>query len=104
MNPRKLLTISAFAGSLSLSTAALPASNFSVQVNIGPPPLVYEAVPAPRPGYLWARGYWDYDHGRHVWRGGHWERERRGDRWADGSWEERNGRWYLSRGHWEGHH
>jgi WXXGXW repeat (2 copies) len=103
MNPkRRILASSVFAGALVLSTTALAATNFSLQVNVGPPAPIYEVVPAPRPGYLWAHGYWDYDHGRHVWRGGHWERERHGDRWTDGSWEEKNGRWYLSRGHWEG--
>ena len=104
MNPKKLLTMSAFAAALTLSTAALAATNFSVQVNVGPPAPIYEAVPAPRPGYVWARGYWDYDHGHHVWHGGRWERERHGDHWADASWSQRNGHWYLSRGHWEGHH
>jgi hypothetical protein len=57
MNPKKLLTISAFAGALTLSTAALAATNFSVELNVGPPAPIYEAVPAPRPGYVWARGY-----------------------------------------------
>ena len=105
MKPVKVLIASGFASALMLSsTAVQAASNFSVQVNVGPPVPVYEVAPAPRAGYLWAQGYWDYDHGHHVWRKGHWERERHGDRWSEAQWTERDGHWYLNRGHWEGNH
>lgn len=101
---RTLLTLAlatAFAGS---SGAALAASDVAVQLNIGPPAVVYEAAPAPRAGYVWAQGYWDYDHGKHVWRKGHYEKERHGERWVDGKWDEHEGHWSLQRGHWEHDH
>ena len=44
-----------------------------IELNFGPPPPVYEVVPAPRAGYIWAPGYWDYERNRHIWRKGHWE-------------------------------
>lgn len=104
MKLSKSLIASSFASALIVSGSAFAAANFSVQLNVGPPAPVYEAVPAPRVGYVWAEGYWDYDHGHHVWRKGHWEHEHRGDHWSQAQWTERDGHWYLNRGHWDGHH
>ena len=101
MKRAKFLIASSFAAALSLPSAALQAADFSMQLNVGPPPPMYEPVPAPRDGYVWAQGYWDYDHDRHVWRKGHWEREHHGERYAQGEWTQRDGHWYLNRGHWE---
>ena len=104
MRPARILIASGFASALMLSSvAAQAASNFSVQLNVGPPAVVYEPAPPPRVGYLWSQGYWDYDRGHHVWRKGHWERERRGQQWSQAQWAERDGHWYLNRGHWEHH-
>ena len=48
---------------VALSALAMPAhAGVSVNVEIGvplaPPALVYERVPPPRVGYVWAPGYW----------------------------------------------
>ena len=104
MKHRTILALGAAIMFLGLGTAANAATDFSVQLNIGPPPVVYEAAPPPRVGYVWAQGYWDYDHGHHIWRRGHWEHERHGQHWSNGAWTERDGRWYLQRGHWEHGH
>ena len=103
MKRSKLLIAAAFASAVTLSTVA-NAANVSVELNVGPPPPRYEVIPAPRIGYVWSRGYWDYDHGHHAWRAGHWEKERAGRQWSQAAWEERDGHWYLNRGHWEDHH
>lgn len=94
-----VLTFAAAAGLAPIPGQA--ASNVDIQLNFGPPPPRYEVVPAPRAGYVWTPGYWDYDRHQHTWRGGHWERERHGQHWVNGGWEERDGRWHLHRGHWE---
>jgi hypothetical protein len=70
-------------------------------VDVAPPAPRVEVVPAPRAGYVWAPGYWDWRNGRHAWVRGHWERERRGMAWHPSRWEERNGRWALERGRWD---
>ncbi len=90
----------ALAAGMSMPTA-MARSNVEVELNFGPPAPVYEVVPPPRVGYVWAPGYWDYDGHRHVWAKGHWERERHGDHWANGEWHEQDGKWHLDRGHWE---
>lgn len=78
----------------------------SVNVTIGAPPPapVYEAVPAPRPGFIWVPGFWDWDAGyhRHAWQAGHWEAERPGYAYAPPRWEHRPEGWVLVRGGWGG--
>ncbi len=51
-----------------------------------PPAVRYEAVPAPRVGYVWDHGHWRWDHGRYVWAAGHWQAERVGYHWVPGHW------------------
>jgi hypothetical protein len=96
-----------FAAAL-LSTPALAAVNLNFGVEIAPPPPQVEVLPAPRPGYVWAPGYWAWEGGRHVWVDGRWVGERRGYLWVPDRWVEyRNGRgphWHLERGHWERGH
>lgn len=72
----------------------------SVSINVGPPPMRYEAVPAPRRGFVWVPGYWNWEGRRHVWVGGNWVRERPGYVYSQPSWVERGGHWELQRGVW----
>jgi hypothetical protein len=86
--------------------AITPAAAQSVGVNLSigvpPPPQIYEAVPAPRVGYVWAPGYWNWEHERHVWVPGHWMGERRGHRWVADHWVEGpHGGWHIEHGHWD---
>lgn len=81
---------------VSLPSAASP----NIVVNIGPPPPRVEVVPAPRVGYVWAPGYWDWRGRRHVWVAGHWVRHRPGYAYYSPQWVERDGRWYFERERW----
>ena len=101
MNMTKTLVAAAFATAVSLPSAMARSPEVDIELNFGPPPPVYEVVPAPRAGYVWAPGYWDYERNRHTWRKGHWERERHGEHWTGGHWVQHDGRWHLNRGHWE---
>ena len=69
-------------------------------VAVAPPPPRAESVPAPRPGYTWVPGYWDWNNNRHVWVVGHWIPERRGYHWLRHRWVLRDGRWHLQQGGW----
>jgi len=97
---RKSIVFAAFAAAAALAPAA-DAARVDVDVNIGPPAPIYEAVPPPRAGYAWAPGYWEYYGHRHHWHHGYWMRERRGYAWAPHRWEEQNGRWHMYGGRWE---
>lgn len=89
---------------LALGAIAVPVASEArvyLDVEVAPPPPRVEVVPAPRVGYVWAPGYWNWNGRRHVWVGGSWQRERRGYHWAPHNWVQRDGRWHFDRGHWE---
>jgi hypothetical protein len=70
-------------------------------VQAPPPAPIYEAVPAPRQGYLWAPGHYTWENGRYIWRGGEWMATRPGYGWQAAHWEQRgDGSWYLVAGTW----
>ena len=88
--------------SLGMVAAPSTAAPVSVSVNVGPPAVRYEAVPAPRRGYDWTPGYWGWDgrRNRHNWVAGSWMRSRPGYAYAQPTWVERDGRWHQQRGAW----
>jgi len=95
----------AIAALLAASFAAyLPTQAFAqvgVSIVIGnPPPARYEAVPAPRRGYIWAPGYWDWNGRRYMWIRGHWEHLRPGQVYYRPEWRHERGGWRLERGGW----
>jgi hypothetical protein len=82
--------------SIPVSTSAA----VGVYFNAPPPPARVEVVPEPRRGQVWVPGYWDLKGSHHVWRAGHFERERRGYTYNAPRWVERDNRWQLERGRW----
>ena len=103
MTIRKLILGSVVAvatmGGMVLPAAAR--THVDLHVNLGaPPPAYYEPIPAPRVGYTWVPGYWDWRAHRHVWVGGHWVRARPGYVHYAPHWYERNGRWHIAHGGW----
>lgn len=95
---RKSLLVALLAASLgSISVPATARAEVDVILNFGPPAVRHEVVPAPRPGYVWAPGYWDVRGHKHVWRQGHWERVRPGQTWHESRWVQRPNGWYLER-------
>jgi hypothetical protein len=85
--------------SAALAGAAAPAIS-AIIVQVAPPAMRDEIVPAPRSGYLWSPGYWDWRNNRHVWAKGSWQRERHGYHYAQPAWEQRDGSWQMNRGAW----
>ena len=101
---KKLVITAGAAALLSLGALVVPATaqaQVSVSVQFGPPAPVYERVPAPRPGYVWAPGHYEYKRGRYAWSGGRWMTARPGYAYQAPNWVERNGRWYYSQGRWD---
>ena len=92
MLKRIAITSLAAAAVFSTATVALapvPPAAAQVSVTFGSPPPapVYEAVPAPRAGYLWAPGHYRLVNDRYVWSPGHWEAVRAGYRYVPDAWE-----------------
>lgn len=101
MKLRKSLLVALCVASLGGVSIPMTASaEVGIFFNIAPPPVRYEAIPAPRRGYAWSPGYWNANHNRHVWQAGHWQRERRGYHFTEPVWTQRDSRWQLERGHW----
>jgi hypothetical protein len=83
--------------------ATLPAAartNVDFYVNVAPPPLRYEIVPAPRVGLVWVPGYWNWRHGRHDWVPGRYVRHRPGYYYEPVRWVYRGDRYYYARPGW----
>lgn len=93
--------IAGAAVALSLAAISAPAvAQVDFELRFGPPEPRYEILPAERPGYVWAPGYWDWRNGDWVWVRGHWVRERPNMYYRSSRWEERDGRWVFRRGGW----
>jgi WXXGXW repeat (2 copies) len=83
------------------SVSPLASAGVNIDVDVAPPPLRVETVPGPRPGYVWAPGYWGYRGHRHEWVPGRYIHERRGRHWVPDRWEPAGPRWHYQPGHWE---
>ena len=101
MSVRKTLLAAGLAVSFAAPFAA-HAANFSIDVDVAPPPPVYEQLP-PREGYVVTPGYYrfDADSHKHVWVKGGYERERRGEHYVAPEWREEHGRYHFHEGHWD---
>ncbi len=80
-----------------LLAAALPAAyagpdiSWGVTISSGgmpPPPVRYDPMPAPRSGYVWVEGYWNWNGGAYVWVPGRWLRARSGYEYTQPQWQE----------------
>jgi hypothetical protein len=89
---------------LSAGIASLAVSAAFAQAVIvapyGPPPPRAEVMPGARPGYVWDKGHWRWDHGQYVWIPGHWQPVRVGYHWVPGHWVQRGPNWHWVEGHW----
>jgi hypothetical protein len=97
---RKLVLAALIAAPLLVAQTA-HAQVFDLRIGTPPPPPRVVEVPAARPGYVWAPGYWNWEGRRHVWHDGNWIRERRGYHYVAPAWEPVGHEYGFHRGHWE---
>ncbi|MCS0495562.1 hypothetical protein NVS89_10670 [Ancylobacter sp. MQZ15Z-1] len=88
-----------------LPAAVLPLAGAEAQgvpaPRSAPPPPRREPRPAPRRGYTWVPGHWNWTARRNwVWEPGHWEENRRGFTYAGPRWVLRRGQWVFEPGRW----
>jgi hypothetical protein len=89
------------AGLYIATASGLAAGAVSIDIDVAPPAPRVEVVPAPRVGYVWAPGYWEWRDGAHVWIPGRWMGERHGYHWVADRWDQVGGHWHHFPGHWE---
>ena len=71
------------------------------QAEVAPPPARDERAPAPRDGYVWIPGYWDWRGHGYSWAAGRFVFERRGAHWVPDRWDQVGSHWERVTGHWE---
>ncbi len=64
-----------------------------------PPPPRNESY-APRRGFVWVAGRWDWKDGKWDWVPGHMERERAGRQWRPGRWDRDGDHYRFTAGEW----
>jgi len=79
---------------------SLAATSVGLYIGAAPPAPIYERMPAPRAGYVWAPGYWAWNGHRHVWTSGYWIAERPGFVYNAPVWYQGNGGWYMEPARW----
>jgi hypothetical protein len=101
-----LVAAAAF-GAASMGTAPFAPAAAQVNITFGspPPPVRYEAVPAPRAGQVWTPGQYRLVNDQYVWQPGQWQQARAGYRYMPDSWERysENGRdqWRYQPSRWD---
>jgi len=87
---------------VALSPAALAQVNINIGIGTPPPAPIYEVVPAPRAGYVWAPGFWVWDDHRHkhAWKKGHWVTARPGYVYEAPRWVQASNGWVMAPERW----
>lgn len=100
----KNVLLSAVAAAVLLSTATIAptahANGEVIVVRVAPPPARHERIPAPRRGFEWVPGYWNWTGMKYAWVKGHYEKVRRGQYYHRAQWREGPNGWELDRGGW----
>ena len=102
MKIRNLLVAAALAvGSLGFAAVGHAARVIDIDVGVAPPPERVEVVPAPREGYLYEPGHYEWNGAEYVWIQGQFIRDREGHEWHPYVLEHRGDRWHFRGGHWD---
>lgn len=80
--------------------APLAEARVDLEINVGPPAPRVLVAPPPRPGYVYAPGYWQWQGHEHVWMEGRWIAEHPGRHWVPDHWVQHGPNWRFVEGHW----
>jgi hypothetical protein len=94
-----LVTLYLSVGGMGTSTMAFAAAG--AEADVAPPPARDERAPAPRDGYVWAPGYWEWSGHAYSWVPGRFIFQHHGGHWVPDRWEQVGSHWQRVSGHWE---
>ncbi|GAB3665887.1 YXWGXW repeat-containing protein [Ramlibacter alkalitolerans] len=98
---RKSLLAAAFAAAL-MGFGAAAQAQYTAVVSVAPPAPRHEVVPAPRSGWVWAPGHYEWRGNEYAWVEGSWLRERVGYEYREPRWVQRgDGSWVFVGNNWE---
>ena len=103
MFTKKVLVSALFAAGTvaAVATPLTSVAQIGVYLNVAPPEVRYEAVPAPRSGYIYSSGHWQHDGSQYVWSAGDWQAARPGYTYSQPTWVENNGRYAYQPSRWD---
>jgi hypothetical protein len=94
-----LVTLCLSVGGMGSSTMAF--AGVGAEADVAPPPARDERAPAPRDGYVWAPGYWEWSGHAYSWVPGRFIFQHHGGHWVPDRWEQVGSHWQRVNGHWE---
>ena len=97
----KALLLAACLGAGAMGASTMVLAGAVMETDTAPPPARDERPPAPRDGYIWAPGYWDWGGHSYSWVSGHYIFERHGAHWVPDRWDQVGEHWQHVAGHWE---
>ena len=102
----KKVLVSALLAAGTIGAVVAPLASLAqveIYLNYGPPAPRYEVIPAPREGYVWSGGHWQWQGNRHIWIAGNWQAARPGYTYYEPQWVEREGRrgWNYRASRWD---
>lgn len=97
---KRLVLATLFAAAAATPLSSMAASNVSLTIGAAPPAPMYERIPAPRAGHVWAPGHWEWTGRRHNWAPGYWVVERPGYAYQAPTWYARDGGWIMEPARW----
>jgi hypothetical protein len=89
---RKALLLGLCMAASAITAPTIASAGVAIDIEVAPPPVRVETVPAPRSGYFWSPGYWEWRGREHVWVPGSMMRERHGYHWVPAHWDQRGPR------------
>jgi hypothetical protein len=96
-----LATLMTLGAAAWLPLPSMAQTGINLVISSAPPAPRFESVPAPRRGYVWAPGYWNWDGYRHAWTSGHWEAVRNGYQYHSTEWVRDDRGYRLHHGGWQ---
>jgi hypothetical protein len=100
MRNKTLLGAALAAALMGLGAAAQ--AQYTAIVSVAPPAPRHEVAPAPRTGWVWAPGHYEWRGGEYAWTEGQWMRDRSGYEYREARWVQRgDGSWVLVGNNWE---
>ncbi len=97
------LALAVAAPLMGLSLPAAAQVDVDLVLRVPPPAPRVEPVPPPRPGHVWAPGYWAWRGNQHVWVAGSFQPVRAGHVYQQPRWVQRDGQWVFTAGRWARH-
>jgi hypothetical protein len=86
MPKRKLLLATLWLAATASIAPVVGSAAVNIDIDVAPPAPRVEEVPGPRPGWVWAPGYWQWEGHQH---------------WVPDAWVGNGPHYHFVRGHWD---